>query len=210
MKEVYEKQTLHRLLGVSQMTPPTLSANGTNGTAKPKSNGKESRSRTPVVVVDGAAGSTSNGKPNGKKHPRTEDVHDAWAEADTVLSDEDEERAGHARVAEEQDGRYAIGLLPPKKRRKTGKHASDAHVVTFTADSDDSDSDSDGELEPPRPKEKEKLGGVKDKVGGAQDDQGGESLRIKGMASRSSSSSSVKRDYWLSKGIGLGGDGGDD
>ncbi|KAJ7481043.1 hypothetical protein B0H11DRAFT_2280326 [Mycena galericulata] len=215
VREVYEKQTLHRLVGVSPKAPlQPLTTNGTNGTtAKAKSNGKESRPRTPIVVVDGAGASTSNGKPNGKTHsasasqPRTGNGHDPWADADMVLSDEGDARP----VAEEPDGRYAIGLPPPGKRRKTGKYTSDAHVVTFTADSDDSDSDSeDGAVKPGQAKER-LAGVVKDKLavdGGAQVDEGSEALKIKGMGSRSSSSSSLKpnsrRDYWLSKGIGLG------
>ncbi|KAJ7137931.1 hypothetical protein C8R44DRAFT_339409 [Mycena epipterygia] len=203
VKEVYEKQALHRLVGVPPKVSPPLSTNGTNSKAK---SGKDSRSRTPVVV-DGAAGGSngkSHGKPQSAARSRAESVQNAWAEAEPVLSSDDERHPAHA---EEQDGRYAIGLAPPKKRRRTGKYSSDAHVVTFTADSDDSDGDSEeGQLKPVRPKER--LGGVKDKFGGAQDHEGTAPLRIKGMGSRSSSGSSLdpsaKRDYWLSKAKGLG------
>jgi hypothetical protein len=103
-----------------------------------------------------------------------------------VLSDAETSPAAVAR-GEEQEGRYAIGLLPPKKRRKTGKYPGDAHVVTFTVDSDDSSED---DL-PLRPSRKERLKGAKDGLGGAQD---GEELRIKGM-SRSSSNSSRKERF---------------
>lgn len=200
MKEVYEKQTLHRLVGAVPRVPPTLPVNGgvngsTNGNGqekKPKSSGKESRPRTPVVY-DGSvtSGSGSNAKANGKPHSgaaraRQESVNDAWAEADMVLSDAETSPAAAAR-GEEQEGRYAIGLLPPKKRRKTGKYPADAHVVTFAVDSDDSSED---DL-PLRPSRKERLKGAKDGLGGAQD---GEELRIKGM-SRSSSNSSRKERF---------------
>ncbi|KAF8205499.1 hypothetical protein K438DRAFT_1817936 [Mycena galopus ATCC 62051] len=221
VKEVYEKQTLHRLVGVAPLVPPSVPANGSangnangHGKTKPKSSGKESRPRTPVVY-DGAAasggasnGKAANGSGSGKPHSaraRQESVQDAWAEADMVLSDDEQS----PRAAEEQDGRYAIGLAPPKKRRKTGKYAADAHVVTFTADSDDSSEDeNENERAPPLKGRKDRLDGVKDKSSGAQDD-GSESgaLRIKGMGSRSSSSSSLsagtKRDYWLSKRGGI-------
>ncbi|KAJ6501894.1 hypothetical protein C8R45DRAFT_895053 [Mycena sanguinolenta] len=232
VKEVYEKQTLHRLVGATPMVPPTVSVNGSStkgsgsgdGKTKPKSNGKESRPRTPVVY-DGSAASGSNSKANanGKKPnsgvawARQESVQDAWAEADMVLSDDDKPPT-RARGAQDQaqEGRYAIGLSPPKKRRKTGKYPTDAHVVTFTADSDDS---SEEDL-PPRNRRrrrrdkfssgsvKDKSGGdVKEKLGGAQDDEAEGPLRIKGMARRSSNSSSLgsseKRDYWLSKRGGI-------
>ncbi|KAJ7264869.1 hypothetical protein B0H12DRAFT_1101213 [Mycena haematopus] len=215
VKEVYENRTLHRLVGAAPMVPPIVPVNGgTKGDGnghektKPKSNGKESRQRTPVVY-DGSAASGSNGKANRKPSSETararqESVQDAWAEADMVLSDDDQSPA-RRRVTEEQEGRYAIGLSPPKKRRKTGKFPSDAHVVTFTADSDDS---SENEMPPPsRRKRKDKLNGsLKDKLDGAQKDDEGP-LRIKGMGSRSSSSSSLssgaKRDYWLSKRGGI-------
>ncbi|KAJ6526239.1 hypothetical protein DFH09DRAFT_1046195 [Mycena vulgaris] len=212
VKEVYEKETLHRLVGVHPKVQPALSLNGANGKTKGKGKGSgtASRARTPVVV-DGAAasGSGANGKPNGKpssgSRARAESVQDAWAEAEMVHSDDDH----HAeRAADEQDGRYAIGL-PPKKRRKTGKYPSDGHAVTYTVDSDESDSEND-ETKPARPKER--LGGVqaKDKVGGGTT----EGLRIKGMGSPSSSGSSLdpatKRDYWLSKANGLPGSGSDD
>ncbi|KAJ7706865.1 hypothetical protein B0H17DRAFT_1001303 [Mycena rosella] len=220
VKEVYEKETLHRMVGVPPKILPSLSlsANGANGKAKAKgSSGKASGSRTPVVVDGGAAsgsgdGGAANGKPNGKLLSA---VHDAWAEAEMVLSG-DEHDAGHANArrapADEQEGRYAIGS-PPKKRRKTDKYSSEAAaaVVTFTEEySDDSDDSAESALKPRR---KERLGGVKakDKDKSAQGD---EPLRIKGMGSRSSSGSSLdpaaKRDYWLSKATGLPGSGSDD
>ncbi|KAF7364035.1 Poly(A) RNA polymerase cid14 [Mycena sanguinolenta] len=229
VKEVYEKQTLHRLVGVAPAVPPTVSVNGTKGNGsgsgdgktKPKSNGKESRSRTPVVY-DGSAASGSNSKANGRKpnsgaaRARQESVQDAWAEADMVLSDDDQPPRGHGAEEQEQEGRYAIGLSPPKKRRKTGKYPTDAHVVTFTADSEDSSED-DVRPRNRRRRRKDKFGGgsgkdklgggVKDKLGGAQDNDAEGPLRIKGMASRSSSNSSLssgeRRDYWLSKKGGI-------
>ncbi|KAJ7453071.1 hypothetical protein FB451DRAFT_671356 [Mycena latifolia] len=217
VKDVYEKETLHRLVGVPRKVPPPLSVNGANGKTKVNgsSSGKSSRARTPVVF-DGAAasGSTVDGKPNGKPHSESRaraEVQDAWAEADMVLSDTENDVVHSARRAEEQEGRYAIGLSPPKKRRKTGKYLSDAHIVTFTADSDESDDSGDDQLKPARPKER--LGGVKanDKSAQGNDEN---PLRIKGMGSRSSSGSSLdpnaKRDYWLSKGIGLPASGSDD
>ncbi|KAJ7878996.1 hypothetical protein B0H14DRAFT_3858592 [Mycena olivaceomarginata] len=183
---------------------------------RPGEEAEEQRERSRVprtpVVYDGsvASGSGSNAKANGKPHSgaaraRQESVNDAWAEADMVLSDAETSPAAAAR-GEEQEGRYAIGLLPPKKRRKTGK---------------DSDDSSEDDL-PPRPSRKERLKGVKDGLGGAQDgeelrikdrpggaqdgEEGGP-LRIKGMSrssSNSSLSSATKRDYWLSKGAGFG------
>ncbi|KAJ7685750.1 hypothetical protein DFH06DRAFT_1159264, partial [Mycena polygramma] len=207
VKEVYQKQTLHRLVGVAPRVFPPLPVNGSaNGKPKSKSGGKDSRARTPVVF-DGSAASGSGTRANGKpqssgSRAREESVQNAWAEADMVMSDDDQP----PRAADEQDGRYAIGMPPPPKRCKTGRYAADAHIVTFTADSDDSDSE-DG-AQPLKPVQaKERLGGpgVKDKSGGGQDG----ALRIKG-ASRSSSSSSLssttRRDYWLSKGLGLGSD----
>ncbi|KAJ6622921.1 hypothetical protein B0H10DRAFT_2162680 [Mycena sp. CBHHK59/15] len=178
VKEVYDKQTLHRLVGVA---PNAHLSNGM------KPNGKASRSRTPVVV-DGAADAKVNGKPRSSAQAS---VQSAWAEADMGLSDD----AGPQRRSDEQEGRYAIGLPPPKKRRKTGKYSADTHVVTFTADSDASESDSNaGEGEPKSKKEKEK--------------EDASPLQIKGMGRRTSSNSSLssntRRDYWLSKGVGMG------
>jgi len=131
-----------------------------------------------------------------------------------VLSDGSNDEGPSKRAADEHEGRYAIGLSPPKKRRKTGKYPADAHVVTFTADSDDSDSDRDAA----HPKEndvarrKERLQ-VKDQLGPSTGGAEGP-IRIKGMGSRSSSGSSLdpaaKRDYWLSKAVGPGGSGSDD
>lgn len=214
MQEVYQKKTLHRLVGVSPLLPPTLPVNGANGKPKSKSNGKESRARTPAVYDRStASGSGSNGKANGQSHSgagahaREESVRDAWAEADMVMSDDDERPA-----ADELEGRYAIGASPPKIRRKS-KRLANAHVVTFTADSDDSDSE-DARVNPPRPSKRSKRSkkerlAAKGKLAGAPNGvNGSEPLRIKGMGSRSSSSSSLssstKRDYWLSKGVGLG------
>ncbi|KAJ7087544.1 hypothetical protein B0H15DRAFT_922935 [Mycena belliarum] len=159
VKEVYDKETLHRLVGVPRK---------------------------------------ANGKPQSSARARA-GVQDAWAEADMVLSDD----GNDATRSPEQDGRYGIGLSPPKKRRKTGKYPVDEHIVTFTADSEDSEDSEEGALKPAR--SKERLGGVKAKDKSAQGD---EALRIKGMGSRSSSGSSLdpaaKRDYWLSKANGLG------
>ncbi|KAF7337841.1 Poly(A) RNA polymerase cid14 [Mycena venus] len=219
------------------MVPPTLPVNGgANGKAKSKSsNGKDSasssRPRTPVVY-DGSVsnGKTANRKPHSSR-ARQESVQDAWAEAeaDMVLSS-GEDQPPTARVADEE-GRYAIGRspapAPPRKRRKTGRYPADAHThLSFTADSDDSSEDED-ELPLTRPKGKIRKGkmgsgggspkGPEDKSGGTQDTldlAGSGPLRIKGMGSRSSSSSSVssttKRDYWLSKGVGFGEGSGDD
>ncbi|KAJ6531077.1 hypothetical protein B0H19DRAFT_1190228 [Mycena capillaripes] len=221
VKEVYQKQTLHRLVGVQPRVPATLppvNGSGANGKAKPKSNGKESRARTPVVFDGSVASGSGSGKQNGKpqsvsgsrSREEKESVQNAWAEAEMVMSDDDQ---SPVRATDEKDGRYAIGVSPPKKRRKTGRYPADAHIVTFTADSDDSVSDSeDGRVKSKSKSSrgKERLSGVKDKLGKAPDDGGNEPLRIKGMASlsRSSSSSSLssttRRNYWTSKGIGLG------
>lgn len=205
VKEVYDKETLHRLVGVPRKVPPLLSvngassSNGTKGTTKANGSGKASRAQTPTIV-DGAT--STNGKANGKPQSSARaraGVQDAWAEADMVLSDD----GNDATRSPEQDGRYGIGLSPPKKRRKTGKYPVDEHIVTFTADSEDSEDSEEGALKPAR--SKERLGGVKAKDKSAQGD---EALRIKGMGSRSSSGSSLdpaaKRDYWLSKANGLG------
>ncbi|KAJ7286498.1 hypothetical protein C8J57DRAFT_665057 [Mycena rebaudengoi] len=218
VKEVYEKQTLHRLVGVAPKLPPPLPladppplppVNGNGVHAKANANGKSSRGRTPVVV-DGRG---ANGKlpASSSSQSRAESVQNAWAEADN------DDEAGHsgqqgqrARGSDEQDGRYAIGLLPPKKRRKTGKYPADAHVVTYTTsdEEDELDSDSDGEDGQVKVVAKKDYPGLKDKEKDAP-----VPLRIKGMGSRSSSNSSLdpntKRDYWLSKGVGLGESGSD-
>ncbi|KAJ7154186.1 hypothetical protein C8R46DRAFT_1041916 [Mycena filopes] len=249
VKEVYKLGTLHRLVGVAPRVPPTVSvngqgmnghadganghANGTNGHTngvngkhtKPKSK-SSSRARTPTVVDGGAGPSGSSGGAAKKKAGAHASVKDAWAEAEMVLSSDDdgaERRHGHGHGQQEQEeGRYAaIGMprSPPKKRRRTGRYGDDgAQGVTFTADEDEDDSDSDSDEVPVRsrsqsqskPTSKKARKKEKARLAGQETPDGGGGLRIKGMASRSSSNSSLdpaaKRDYWLSKGVGPGQD----
>ncbi|KAK7019515.1 hypothetical protein R3P38DRAFT_2631942 [Favolaschia claudopus] len=232
VREVYEKGTLHRLVGVQPRIPPAVHVNGeasgsgsVNGQqgkskSKSKSNGKDkdkdkdtagSRPRTPLVYDGSATGSSSkmangNGRPpNSDARRRQESVQDAWAEADMVMSSDDDQRRATTNGnsgGRDVEGRYAIGLSP-KKRRRMGK-AGDEHVVTFTVDSDSADSSEEGS-----PRAKGRQGKGKGK--GEEEGEGKAGmLRIKGagagLVSRSSSNSSLssseKRDYWLSKGIG--------
>lgn len=197
---MYESQALHKLLGI----PPTPTSPVRK--SKPKSSGKRSRTRTPVVVVDGT--STSNGKsqPQSQAHSRASSMQHVWAEAeaeaDMEMSDDDARAAEPETEAEaEAEGRYAIGArAPPKKRRRTGRHRGDRQAVTYTADSDDTDDSRSGDAQHVR----SKPNGIRE---GNRTPDGEGQLRIKGMASSSSSSldPGTRRDYWLSKGIGPGG-----
>ncbi|KAJ7029399.1 hypothetical protein C8F04DRAFT_1265053 [Mycena alexandri] len=219
VKDVYRLQTLHRLLGVAPRIPPTVSvngqganghangvnghANGVNGQdAKPKSK-NSSRARTP----------TGPRSSNGAKAGAHASVEDAWAEAEMVISSDDEADRRLRQEQEEEEGRYAAIGAPPKKRRRTGRYGNGedgAHGVTFTADSDESEEEEEMRSKS-KPKgkgrRKERLAGV---LGPGKGTEVGGSLQIKGMGSRSSSTSSLdpaeKRDYWLSKGVWPGGD----
>ncbi|KAJ7633171.1 hypothetical protein FB45DRAFT_523299 [Roridomyces roridus] len=239
VKEVYDKQTLHRHLGVQPMISPTVSSNGVNGTTKAKSKSKNegkasasassSRARTPVViVVDGAEASGSRTKPNGKANGKAEDH---WAEADAEYAVHVHQDKGSG-----DEGRYGIGLAPPRKRRRTGKYPDDGHAVTYTVDSEDEHDSSSSVAEDREVRAASASGGGKRKGKatrnvdwGVANGRGG--MEIKGAATRASPkskdpdkngldggngaeegsgsrppsrSSSARRDYWLSKGIGSG------
>lgn len=98
--------------------------------------------RTKVTVDD---------KQNGRKRPSKqtsqayeESVKSAWneGEADMELGTSDVERNERTMVEEEDESRYGIADLPPKKRRRTGKNG-EAHAV-YVVDHDDEDVPSDG------------------------------------------------------------------
>lgn len=136
-------------------------------------------------VVNGAG--TNKGVHGSKSSGEAQNaVHSAWAsEADTdkQLSDDD----GARQVAEDteaEEGRYDIP--PPKKRRKTGRSDKDEHTVLYVSGSEDE-------------KEDEAYSGQKREVDRERGDRKDDSRRDTESADR-------RRSYWLSKGIGLGGD----
>ncbi|KAJ7766625.1 hypothetical protein B0H16DRAFT_1661318 [Mycena metata] len=193
VKEVYELGTLHRFVGVAPRIPPTVPGNGhsENGHA----NGAN------VNGVNGA-----HAKPKSKNGSR--------ARTPTVVNGVGPSNGngnGAKQEQEQEEGRYGIGgtRSPPKKRRRTGRYGN-GEGVTFTVDSDESGSEEETRSKSKskgKRKRKERLAGVQQGPG-KETEIGG--LRIKGMASRSSSTSSLdpaeKRDYWLSKGMHPGGD----
>lgn len=111
MQEVYDKGTLHRLLGLGQPKPLV------NG----HSNGAGPSSGSARLVASAS-------------------VLSAWGEADMDVSSDEGARADpgpgrrRPRHSDESDSRYDVGA-PARKRRRTGK-PQDAHTV-FTTDEED-------------------------------------------------------------------------
>ncbi|KAF7295701.1 hypothetical protein MIND_01110500 [Mycena indigotica] len=186
VKQVYESQALHKLLGVEPKlvdprqsplpTTPLHEISSETASCKKKKR-KKPKSKS-VVVVQEDSGSRSGTGSGPQSRAASVSVRDAWAEADREeevahVSDGSDE-AGH-----QADGRYSVGS-PSKKRRKL-----EDRIVVYTMDSEE-DTDEEGLVSVKKPPSK--------------------STR-RGMGSRASSGSSSlgsaeRRDYWLSKGIG--------
>ncbi|THU80627.1 hypothetical protein K435DRAFT_831962 [Dendrothele bispora CBS 962.96] len=190
IREVYDKRTLHRLLGIRprpvvvDATPSFNSKGGNtvNGHAKPTK--VDGISRVWTVTADDDDSDTN---------PDSSPVHKGSSRSVTAsrsrrqVSDDDED-----------EGRYAIGKEPPVKRRKTGGRGDHEIVggpVSFTTDDDsdtgdDTGSDADSLMEEER---------EYDLDSDFEHDDG----KVKGDNSeKPQSRDDRKRSYWLSKGIG--------
>lgn len=112
MQEVYDRKTLHQLLGVKPKEITFAAANEREAhrqlnTKKPSFASKSRASRS---------------------------VQAAWEAADTEqLSDDAGKEQGDA---EDDAGRYAIGKHPPSRKRKRGGNRPEVYAV-FTSDEDD-------------------------------------------------------------------------
>ncbi|TCD67285.1 hypothetical protein EIP91_000307 [Steccherinum ochraceum] len=158
--------------------------------------GIEADSVTFAIDVKHDSGS-SRKPPSSKSQARAaESVKTAWSEAELVMDSDDEV----TKVEEEEESRYRAAdsrsSQPPKKRRRMGKEA-DMHTVYTTDDDEDGDAnDKDLRLH----------------VGGADDgvtDEEAEYVVVSDSESGDQANKrkkDEKRSYWLSKGVGLGGD----
>lgn len=154
--------------------------------------GIEATNVTFAVDVKHDSGS-SHKPPSSKSQARAaESVKTAWSEAELILDSDNEV----TRVEEEEESRYSRSNQPPKKRRRVGKEA-DMHTVFTTDDDEDGDAnDKDLRLH----------------VGGAEDgatDEEAEYVVVSDSESgdrASKKKNDEKRSYWLSKGVGVGGD----
>lgn len=115
MQEIYDKKTLHTLLG---RKPQPSVVNGAGSKNDPKGNGN---------LPSSSSGAKS--------------VQSAWKEADPGSDHDDghhsRRRSRHTNGEDEEEGRYDISRQqPPLKRRKIGK-VQDAHTVFTTDDEED-------------------------------------------------------------------------
>jgi hypothetical protein len=206
VQEVFDKRTLHHMLGVEPLASTLAVTTDAEGRTRPR---KRDRERSPgarrtreKTVEDVWVAESDRGDDDIAVHVHHEDGHgekrkrtrndDRRAESDV----EGERRV--ERAEDEDESRYAIveARGPPNKRRRTGTR-DDAHTV-FTADEDseaglvheDSDSDNDSLLE----EEAEYASGAEEGVERAKE----AAMEVLGGKSRLKE----KRAYWLSKGIG--------
>lgn len=115
MQELYDRRTLHSLLGLKSQ---------------------------PSIVNGGGARSdiSGSGKPSSSSARGAESVRSAWREAEPGVEDVEYHRSRRRRSGphdgEEEDGRYSINKQqPPTKRRKIGKSLG-THTV-FTTDEEE-------------------------------------------------------------------------
>lgn len=168
VQELYDRGTLHNIVGVKPL---------------------------PVIVKssDEISFRRSHQKePPLSKSKASRAVESVWdtEDADHDYDHEELSSRGHRHrpAADEERGRYDIGLQPSKKRRKTGRE-SDAHTVVFV---DDDDDENDEEQRANEEEEREYMSFESD----------GDDERRPSLSRRSSAKSDHRRSYWLSKGIG--------
>ncbi|CAA7271029.1 unnamed protein product [Cyclocybe aegerita] len=152
VQELYDRRTLHNTLGV-----------------KPK----------PAVVDDHSSRRGDHEEESSSRSKASRAVDSAWEDAREDVQSEHRE---HSLDDYDEEGRYAIGRQPPKKRRKTGR-ASDAHTVVFIDDFEE-DEVEEGEY-------------MSDKL-----DADAVGRPSQPRAAGKSPKNDERRSYWLSKGNG--------
>ena len=112
MQELYDRRTLHNIVGVKPL-PVIVKSSDEIGSRKPESSRSKSKASRAVESI--------------------------WDTEDTSHALDHEEYYSRGRrhrpAADEERGRYDIGQ-PSKKRRKMGRE-SDAHTVVFVDDDDE-------------------------------------------------------------------------
>ncbi|PPQ99090.1 hypothetical protein CVT24_009356 [Panaeolus cyanescens] len=149
VQEIYDRRIIHNILGVKPapiIVHPKMDDDSSESNPKSGSNSKTGTTKSGELSIMGAA----------NRRAAVEVVEDGW-DNDMEFSSEDESRdsrynyggvngtrrdvgrrggAGRREsYGHEEEGRYAIGDQPPKKRQRTGKR-SDEHTV-FIEDSDE-------------------------------------------------------------------------
>jgi len=184
LRDHYEPEDLGILTSILGVTQETLSHRKLvqelyDSRILHKMLGVDTEVRRAPQVVNGV----SNGVNDDRKYSREAQnaVHSAWTSEDRQLSDDDEGGRRAEDGEEVEEGRYDIP--PPKKRRKTGRSDKHEHTVVYVSGSEDE-------------REDEAYRAVTIEVEREQDGERKSERR----------DTASKRSYWLSKGIGLGGD----
>jgi non-canonical poly(A) RNA polymerase PAPD5/7 len=208
VQEVFDKRTLHHMLGVEPLASTLSATTDAEGRTHPR---KRDRERSPgtrrtreKTVEDAWAAESDHDDDNVAVHANREDGHREKRKRtrdDDRRAQNDVERERRVEQAEDEDeSRYAIveARGPPTKRRRMGTR-DDVHTV-FTADEDseaglvhqgsDEDSDNDSLLD----EEAEYASGAEEGVERAKE----AAMEVLGGKNRLKE----KRAYWLSKGIG--------
>lgn len=166
VQELYDRRTLHNIVGVRPL---------------------------PAIVKEISFRKLHQKEPSVSKSKASRAVESIWDTEDLSYDFDHEEFSSsghrHRRAADEERGRYDIGLQPSRKKRKTGRE-SDAHKVVFV---DDDDYDENDEERRADDEEEEEYMSLESE----SDDE-----RRPSLSRRSSAKSDHRRSYWLSKGIG--------
>ncbi|KAF9532773.1 hypothetical protein CPB83DRAFT_758580 [Crepidotus variabilis] len=175
VQELYEDRTLHDILGVqSRATPaPVTIVKDVEGSRAMRTHKKRS---SPQNKPPSASGKESSRQSATKVYGDSE-----GSDGEIIVSHIN----GHQYEQDDEDGRYAIGRPPPKKRRRTGKQ-SDAHTVIFVGDEDDEHEE--GEF-----------------VGFSDSEKGEDEAKSSSQVANGQGKTGERRSYWLSKGKGVGG-----